>query len=110
MLQSQSLGGVQDDRGNAGRAFVGGRTIDAPGLEQRSGGGIGAASGDPDRPCMRSTGQEGSERDDLFHPAALGHTEKRFRVGAPPLMRLRATEQQQAISAALRMAVEEFAS
>src|SRR4029453_4007791 len=99
VLHSTSLRRVQDDRGNAGRAFVGRTTIDAPGFEQRARGGVGAAGGDTYRPGMRSARQERPERDDPPHPAALGHIEERLRIGPPPLMGPRATETEQAVPA-----------
>src|SRR5512132_553031 len=103
MLYSPSLRRVQDDRGNTGRAFVGGRAIDAPGFEQRLRGGVGAAGRDTYWPGMRSARQERPERDDPPHPTALGHVEERLRIGLPPLMGLRAAEQEEAVPSISRM-------
>src|SRR6266702_4003956 len=99
MLHSPSLRRVQDDRGNARRAFVGRRAIDAPGFEQRPRGGVGAASRDTYGPGMRIARQERPERDDPPHPTALGHVKKRLRIGLPPLVGLGAAKQQEAVPA-----------
>src|SRR5207247_9881322 len=72
-----------------------------PRFEQRPHGGIGAAGRDTYRPGMRSAGQERPERHDPPHPAALGHIEERFGIGAPPLMGLRSAKQEEAVSAIL---------
>src|SRR5947209_11068987 len=89
MRYSPSLRGVQDDRRNTGRAFVGRPTIDAPGFEHRSPGGVAGAPGDTYWTGMRRARQERSERDDPPDSTALGHIEERLRIGAPLLMRLR---------------------
>src|SRR4029450_8802542 len=99
MLYASSLPRVEDDRGNPGGAFVGRRTIDAPGLEQRPRGGGGTASRDAYRPSMRSAREERPERDDLPHPTALGHIKERFRIGLPPLVGFRAAKQEEAVPA-----------
>src|SRR5712691_4524035 len=99
MLHSPSLRRVQDDRGNTRRTFVGRRTINAPGFEQRPRGGVGAAGRDPYGPGMRSARQERPERDDPPHPTALGHVKERLRIGVPSLMGLRAAKQEEAVPA-----------
>src|SRR5262247_425135 len=45
---SPALRGVEEDRGDAGRALVGRAAIDAPGFQHRAPGGVVAASGDAD--------------------------------------------------------------
>src|SRR6266436_1327262 len=108
MRHSTSLRGVQDDRGNPGRAFVARPTVNAPGLEHRPPGGVGAASRDTDWTRVRSAGQERPERDDPRHPTAFGHVEERLGVGAPPLMWLAAAKQEQAVAAIPGRAGEEL--
>ena len=61
--------------------------------------GVVAASRDTDRPGVRSARQERPERDDLLHPTTLGDIEERLRVGAPPLMGLRAAKQEETVPA-----------
>src|SRR5438128_2224552 len=51
---SHSLRGVEENRGNAGRAFVRRPTINAPRLEQRPRGGVAASARDTYWPRMRS--------------------------------------------------------
>src|SRR3989442_2073017 len=109
MFVSPSTRRVQDDRRNTGRAFVGWQAIDAPSLEQRSHGGIGAAGRNTYRPSMRSSRQERPERDDPLHPTAFGHVEERLRIGAPPLVGLRPAKQEEAVSAVLGMPRQELA-
>src|SRR6266849_10311782 len=109
MLHSPSLRCVQDDRGNASRALVGRRTINAPGFEQRLRGRVGAASRDRYGPGMRSARQERPERDDPPHPTALGHIKKRLRIGLPPLVRLGAAKQEEAVPAIPWMPCRELA-
>src|SRR5262249_5347684 len=99
VLDSSFLRRVQDDRRNAGRTFVGRTPIDAPGLEERPRGGVGATGRDTHRPGMRSASQQRPERDDPPDATALGHAEERLRIGAPLLMWLRAAEQQQTVPA-----------
>src|SRR5205809_5553630 len=48
---------------------------------------------------MRSARQERPERNDPAHPTALGRIKEGFRIGAPPLVGLRATEQEDAFPA-----------
>src|SRR5262249_17565564 len=110
MLHSQSLGGVQDDRGNTGGALVGGRLIDAPGFEQRLRGGVGAARRDPYRPGMRSPREERSEGSEPLPPAPPGEAEEGPRMAAPPLMGLRAAKEEEAVAAIRGTPLEEFAS
>src|SRR5712691_8107502 len=109
MLHSPSLRRVQDDRGNTGRAFVGRRAIDAPGFEQRSRGGIGAAGRDTYWPGMRSAREPRAERNDPPHPTALGHIEERGRIRAPLVMGLRAAKQEEPVCALPRMPRKELA-
>src|SRR5262245_4029025 len=73
---STALGGVEEDRGDAGRALVGRATVDAPGFEHRPPRRIVAASGDADRPRMGSAGQERPDRDDPLHATALSDVEE----------------------------------
>src|SRR5213594_274525 len=109
MRDSAPLRGVQEHRGDAGRAFVGWATVDAPGFDHRSPGGVGGARGDAYRTRVRRAGQERADRDDPPHAAALGHVEERLRVGAPPQMRLPAAKEQQAVPAVRWRASEELA-
>src|ERR1700692_2674505 len=102
MLHGPSLRPVQDHRGNTGRAFVGRRTINTPGFEQRPGGGVGAAGRDTYWPSMRSAGQERPKRDDPPHSTALGHIKQGLRIGAPPLMGLGAPKYDEALPATPR--------
>src|SRR5512132_1501839 len=92
MLHCASLRRVQDNRGDTGRAFVGRRTINTPGFEQRPRGRVGTAGRDTYGPSMRSAGQERPKRDDPPHPTALGHIEQRIRIAAPSLMGLGAAK------------------
>src|SRR5688500_16657448 len=99
MLHCPSLRRVQDHRGNTGWAFVGRRTVNGPGFEQRTRGRSGAADRDTYRPSMRSAGQERPKRDEPPHPTALGHIEQCLRIGAPSLMGLGAAKQEEAVPA-----------
>src|SRR6267378_3971470 len=103
MRHSTSFRGVQDDRGNTGRAFVARTTIDAPGFEHRSPSGVAGASCDTCWTGMRRASQKRPERDDPPHSTALGHIKERLRIGAPLLMGLRAAKQKEAVSAVFRM-------
>src|SRR5207253_10014902 len=92
---ARSLRSIQDDGGNTRRAFVGRTAKDTPRFEQRLRGGIGAAARDPYRSGVRSARQERPQRYHPFHATALGYTEERFRIRAPPLMGLRPAKQEQ---------------
>src|SRR2546429_9763954 len=86
---STSLRGVQDDRGNTGRAFIGRTTIDAPGFEHRAPGGVAGASGDTYWTGMRRAGQERPDRDEPPHSTTLPLIEKGLPIGAQHLIRAR---------------------
>src|SRR5262249_46142697 len=109
MRHSTPLRGVQDYRGNAGRALVGRTAIDAPGFDQRPPGGVSGARCDPYRTRMRRASQERPEGDDPLHPTALGDIEERRRVGAPLLMGLRTAKQEDAVSTIFWMRRKELA-
>src|SRR6202171_5381589 len=110
MRHSASRRGLEDHRGDTGRAFVGRRAMNAPGVDQRPPGGVGAACRDLYRTGMRSARQKRSNRDDPLDPTAFGHVEERPRIGPPLLMWLGPTEQEQALAAFPGMPREEFAA
>jgi hypothetical protein len=58
---------------------------------------------------VRRAGQERSERDDSPYAAALGQIEERGRIRTPSLMGLRATKEQEAVTALRGSAREELA-
>src|SRR4030095_17180372 len=63
----------------------------------------------PPGPRARPPRQERPERDDPLHPAPLGHVEEGLRIGLPPLVRLRAAKQEQALLSLPRIPERELA-